>query len=467
MIPTTVNNTAYVLISKGNTGKCYFNSKTGTVNTTKPTGNLLKNCVQNYTNGSNVDRIIYQGYSKSFDNIVVYKTLSDMVTKASTTQEDVRNLGGGIISNQLRVDSNLSTDSKEIVGAINELKARLDAIQSTNDNNSKLFLMGATAQGARPTARSQANVYMQNGTLYLTKTTDLSGTANNKPAFIVGGSDAQAHIEIDSNEIHAKANGTTVGPLYLNDQGGDVYISGNANASLRVGKSGGTSKIYLNGQELALTKQSICEMMYPVGSYYIGRYDMTIDQVYDRLGCGTWKKETEIIYFRQTYTYFNAGNDNIGYANQSTNNYTYRYKVKEDKDRIKLTQIERVEWPTCSRQHINQQDFILSDGHKIYAGGGFIDNESCFINFGYYNRDLCTPQSHKVVVAGGARFYNHGQHNAGNVVVENTSDGFIAYTGDDASFNAAFINYAAFMPSETTLSDDMNNKRLSLFRRIE
>ena len=65
-----------------------------------------------------------------------------------------------------------------------------------------------------------------NGTLYLTKATDLSGTANNHPALIVGGTDTTAHLEIDANEIHAKASGTTVGPLYLNHEGGYTCLSG-------------------------------------------------------------------------------------------------------------------------------------------------------------------------------------------------------------------------------------------------
>ena len=65
-----------------------------------------------------------------------------------------------------------------------------------------------------------------NGTLYLTKATDLSGTANNHPALIVGGTDTAAHLELDVNEIHAKASGTTVAPLYLNSEGGNTYLSG-------------------------------------------------------------------------------------------------------------------------------------------------------------------------------------------------------------------------------------------------
>jgi hypothetical protein len=60
------------------------------------------------------------------------------------------------------------------------------------------------------------------GTLTLSKTTDLSGIANNSPALIVGGTTTQAHLEIDANEIQSKNNGTTVGDLYLNWDGGIV-----------------------------------------------------------------------------------------------------------------------------------------------------------------------------------------------------------------------------------------------------
>ena len=55
------------------------------------------------------------------------------------------------------------------------------------------------------------------GTVIFNKTTDLSGTANNSPALIVGGAATSAHMELDANEIHAKATGTTVADLYLNN----------------------------------------------------------------------------------------------------------------------------------------------------------------------------------------------------------------------------------------------------------
>lgn len=70
---------------------------------------------------------------------------------------------------------------------------------------------------------SNANVTI-GGTLYLTKTTDLSGTANNGPALVVGGAATSSHLEIDSNEIQAKSNGTTTKKLLINVDGGDVSI---------------------------------------------------------------------------------------------------------------------------------------------------------------------------------------------------------------------------------------------------
>ena len=79
------------------------------------------------------------------------------------------------------------------------------------------------------------NVSMS-GTLTLSKTQDLSGTANNSPALIIGGAATGAHIEIDSNEIHAKANGSSVNNLYLNGDGGKVVI-GNDGLSVKGGAS--------------------------------------------------------------------------------------------------------------------------------------------------------------------------------------------------------------------------------------
>ena len=51
------------------------------------------------------------------------------------------------------------------------------------------------------------------GQVVFTNTTDLSGTAYNGPALTIGGEPTAAHIEIDANEIVAKANATTTATL--------------------------------------------------------------------------------------------------------------------------------------------------------------------------------------------------------------------------------------------------------------
>ena len=63
--------------------------------------------------------------------------------------------------------------------------------------------------------------------MILSKATDLSGTANNSPALIVGGAATSAHIEVDADEIQAKTNGTSTAALYLNKDGGKIYLGSN------------------------------------------------------------------------------------------------------------------------------------------------------------------------------------------------------------------------------------------------
>ena len=60
-------------------------------------------------------------------------------------------------------------------------------------------------------------------TLYLTRTTDAEGTADNKPALIIGPVTG-THLEFDGNEIMAKASATTTSILYLNSNGGQVQV---------------------------------------------------------------------------------------------------------------------------------------------------------------------------------------------------------------------------------------------------
>lgn len=75
------------------------------------------------------------------------------------------------------------------------------------------------------TANTFSGINTFTGQVILTRTTDASGTANNKPALTIGSSSG-THLELDGNEIMAKASGTTTGPIYINNDGGAVTLGG-------------------------------------------------------------------------------------------------------------------------------------------------------------------------------------------------------------------------------------------------
>lgn len=90
--------------------------------------------------------------------------------------------------------------------------------------------------GAAASGHNHDDTYLQldggtvTGTLTLSKTQDASGTANNSPALIVGGTATSKHLEFDFNEIMAKTNGTSTADLYLNGDGSAVYFGPAAKA---------------------------------------------------------------------------------------------------------------------------------------------------------------------------------------------------------------------------------------------
>ena len=68
------------------------------------------------------------------------------------------------------------------------------------------------------------------GQVILTKNTDAAAGSANAVALVVGGTQAQAHLELDANEIVAKSNGTEMTTLYLQDGNACVYYSTTAMA---------------------------------------------------------------------------------------------------------------------------------------------------------------------------------------------------------------------------------------------
>ena len=106
-------------------------------------------------------------------------------------------------------------------------------------------------------------------------TTDASGTANNSPALSIG-DPTGLHIEIDGNEVMAKTSGTTTGSLYINSDGGNVYINGCLMAKNKVlwsGEKTSTGGWYMQeGQTVELSEAISTQAngIVLVWSYYDG-----------------------------------------------------------------------------------------------------------------------------------------------------------------------------------------------------
>ena len=177
-IDGTNDNTAYVIISKGNSKNCFWSNEASALlsETTVPTDNTKYNCFANVANNFTA-LTIYKGYSRGqFDNIVAYKTLTDLVHKRASVKSQTDAMSESEQTTyQTRMDNTLSTISKNIVDAINELLPRTNVTDST----SKLYLMGSTTQ-VNSTAQSNTNqyVYMQNGELYVDAKTTYGATNN-------------------------------------------------------------------------------------------------------------------------------------------------------------------------------------------------------------------------------------------------------------------------------------------------
>jgi len=115
------------------------------------------------------------------------------------------------------------TSANDIISTNGGLSVKSN-ITSTNGNlsiNGTSSLKGNVSVGESTSKPANLTVY---GTGYFVRTTDAAGATNNKPALIVGGLDTAMHLELDGNEIQAKADGTNYGTIGINIDGGNVSV---------------------------------------------------------------------------------------------------------------------------------------------------------------------------------------------------------------------------------------------------
>lgn len=117
--------------------------------------------------------------------------------------------------------SKISHDGESILHRYNN-----QTILGTNAGGNIILRPNGVNDNAKQVVIGANGDMSMGGTLHLQKTTDLSGTADNRPALIVGGIATGAHLELDGNEIHAKANGNTPADLFINSDGGKVFLGG-------------------------------------------------------------------------------------------------------------------------------------------------------------------------------------------------------------------------------------------------
>lgn len=156
----------------------------------------------------------------SSNNVYLY---SDRFIRIATEDPDTRIASQILVSDDyIQLLTSINTDSSmDIVSK---------EVRITGDD--RTYIQGQKIEISTTEINMAAGTISTNGTLVLSKTKDASGTADNSPALIVGGTSTQPHLEFDANEITAKSDETTFSSLWLNNNGGSVYIGNKGTGNL-------------------------------------------------------------------------------------------------------------------------------------------------------------------------------------------------------------------------------------------
>lgn len=285
----------YTATANGGAGALAFTLPTGTSATTVALGNHTHTASLATDTGTSAITLAYGGKYKltaggsnviftmpSSDN--TWRGIQDNLTSTSTTDSLSANQGkvlkaavdGKVTANTAitgATNCKITYDSKGLVTAGAALAAsdipnlaaskitsgtfdlaRLPTVAAATANYDRPIIIGgsdssttisshlyyAAASGKSITANPSTGRITASA-LTLTSTTDLSGTANNGPALIIGGAVTSTHMEIDCNEIQAKTNGTSTAQLYINTDGGCTNFGGGIKVSGTIVGDGNTN----------------------------------------------------------------------------------------------------------------------------------------------------------------------------------------------------------------------------------
>ena len=293
LIPITHENTAYVVISKGKTNKCYFDTKNNIIETTQPIGKTINNCVQYYASAhatvdadSEATRAIHKGYSKGiFENLVIYKTLPEMVSIALNHKQDMADFTS-ITQYQPLNDENLATDGKDIIGAINELKDRIDKLKNGIDACSDdavdngLYIVQNTINKINNNKKSKNPAFWAPGMYKFSSdncvTTNYLNQLPDNHAGVLIIRDIVPSIALDLTQ----ASWTYRMYTFIDYWTGKHYFSVHQE----------DNRAWAEDVRLIWNSENDnCEKNWPVGSIYISTSITTSDNVKKTIGCGTWQ----------------------------------------------------------------------------------------------------------------------------------------------------------------------------------